>query len=45
MTARDDDSPHMYTIPVGQCNIQTSVDKSKYEDIHHNELLCPGESI
>ena len=24
---RDDDSPNIYTVPVGRCNLQTSVDK------------------
>ena len=28
---RDDDSPNIYTIPVGRCNLQTSLDESKYE--------------
>ena len=42
---RDDDSTNMYTVNVGQCNIQTSVDKTEYEDIHQNALICPGESI
>ena len=45
MVTRDDDSPNMYTVSIGQCYIQTSVDESKYEDIHQNEIICPGESI
>ena len=28
---RDDDSPNIYTVPVGRCDIQTSVDEYKYE--------------
>ena len=27
----DDDSPNLFTVPVGGCNLQTSVDESKYE--------------
>ena len=42
---RDDDSPNIYTVPVGRCDIQTSVDEYKYEEIHQNALICPGESI
>ena len=42
---RDDDNQNMYTVPVGQCDLQTSVDNSKYEEIHHNTLIYPGESI
>ena len=42
---RDDDSPNIYTVPVGRCDLQTSVDESKYEEIHQNALICPGDSI
>ena len=42
---RDDDSPNIYTVPVGRCDIQTSVYGSKYEKIHQNELIFPCESI
>ena len=35
----DDDSPNIYTIPVGCCDIQTSVDESKYDEIHQNALI------
>ena len=45
MVTRDDDSPNIYTVPVGKCNLQTSADDSKYQEIHHNELVCTGESI
>ena len=45
MLTHDDDSPNMYTVPVGRCDIQTSVDESKYEEIHQNSFICPGESI
>ena len=42
---RDDDIPNIYTVPDGQFDLQTSVDESKYEEIHQNALICPGESI
>ena len=42
---RDDDSPNIYTVPVGKYCIQTSFDKSKYEEIHQNVLIFPGGSI
>ena len=42
---RDDDSENIYTVPVGQCNQQTSVYESKYEDKHKNAWIVPGESI
>ena len=38
---RDDDSPDIYTIPVGRYDIKTSVDDSRYEEIHNNELFFP----
>ena len=43
--ARDYDSPNNYTVPAGRCNIQTSVNESKYEEIHQNALFSPGKSI
>ena len=42
---RDDDSPNIYTVTFGQWDLQTSVDESKYEDIHQDELLFPGGPI
>ena len=42
---RDDEIPNIYTVPVGRCNVYTSVDESKYEEIHQKALICPGESI
>ena len=42
---RNDGSPNIYTVPVGWCDIKTSVDESKYEEIDHNALIFPGESI
>ena len=41
----DDDSKNIYTVPIVQCNLQTSADEYKYEEIHHNTLICPGGSI
>ena len=41
----DDGSPNIYTVPVRQYNLQTSVDESKYEEIHQNARICLGESI
>ena len=41
----DDESPNIYTVPVGRYDIQKSVDESKYEEIHQNVLICPGGSI
>ena len=38
---RGDDSPNIYTVPVGKCYLQTSVDKSNYEEIHQNALIFP----
>ena len=42
---RDDDSQNIYTVPVGRCNQQTSVEDSKYEEKHKNALIVIGESI
>ena len=39
---RDDDIRHIYTVPVGRCELQTAVDESKYEEIHQNSLIFPG---
>ena len=41
----DDYSQNIYTVPVGRYDLHTSVDESKYEEIHQNELICPGGSI
>ena len=41
----DEDSPNIYTVPARRCDIQTSVYESKYEEIHQNELICPGGYI
>ena len=45
MVKRDEYSPNIYTVPVGRCDLQTSVDESKYEEIHHNALIFPGGYI
>ena len=45
MVTRDDDSPNIYAISVGWCDLKTSVDESKSEEIHQNALTCSGESI
>ena len=42
---RDDDSPNVYTVRIGGCNVLTSVDESKYEEKRQNSLICPGEYI
>ena len=42
---RDDDSPNFYTVPIGRCDLQISVDESKYEEMHRNSLTFPGEYI
>ena len=42
---RDDDSQNIYTVPVGQCNQQTSVEESKYEKKRKNALIVPGGYI
>ena len=33
-----------YTVPVGQCALHTSVYEPNFVDIHHNALICLGES-
>ena len=38
---RDDGSHNIYTVPVGRCNLQKSVDESKYEEINQNALIFP----
>ena len=42
---RDDESSNIYSLPFLRCNLQTSVDESKYEEIHQNALIFPGGSI
>ena len=45
MVTRDDYSQNIYTVPVGQCNQQTSVEESKYEEKRKNTFIVPVESI
>ena len=45
MVKRDDYSPNIYTLPVGRCDLQTSDDESKYEEIHQNALIFPSGYI
>ena len=33
-----------YTVPVGRCALDTSVYVPNFVDMHHNELICLGES-
>ena len=39
---RDDDSKDIYTVPVEQCNIQTSVEESKHEEKLKNAIIVTG---
>ena len=45
MVTRDYYSQNIYTVLVWQCNQQTSIEYSKYEDKHKNALIVTGESI
>ena len=45
MVTHDDDGPNIYTVHIGRCYLQTSVDESKYDEIHQNALICPDEYI
>ena len=45
MVTRDDDSRNIYTVPVGRCFEQTSVDEFKYEEKLKKSLIGPGKSI
>ena len=42
---RDDEGQNMYTVPVRQCNQQTSVEESRYEEKPKSALIVPGKSI
>ena len=33
-----------YTVPVGRCDIHTSVYEPNFVDMHHNALICLSES-
>ena len=40
-----DETKHKnYTVPVGQCALHTSVYVPNFVDMHHNALICLGES-
>ena len=41
----DDYSKKTYTVPVGRCNKQTSVEECKYEEKYKSILIVPGEYI
>ena len=45
MLTRDDDSPNIYTVPVGRCNQHKSIEEYKYEEKTKSVLIVPGESI
>ena len=42
---RDDDIQNIYTVPVGICNLKTSVEEFKYDDNCKNTLIVHGKSI
>ena len=42
---RDYDSQNIYTVPIGQCNQETSVEEFKYEEKQKNALIVPGGYI
>ena len=42
---RDDDSQNIYTVPVGRCFEQISVNEFNYEEKRKNALFGTGESI
>ena len=41
----DDYGQNIYTLPVGKCNQQTSVEDTKYFEKHNNALIVPCEYI
>ena len=44
-TVTCDETQHItYTVPVGRCALYTSKDEPNFLDMHHNELICLGES-
>ena len=45
MVTHDDDSKNIYTVPIGQCNQQKSVQYSKYEEKNKRALIVPGKYI
>ena len=44
-TVTCDETQHKtYTVPVGRCALHTSKDEPNFVDMHHNVLICLGES-
>ena len=44
-TVTCDETKHKkYTVPVGRCDLHTPVYVPNFVDIHHNVLICLGES-
>ena len=41
----NDDSQNIYTVAVGRCNQQTSIEESKYEEKRKNAFIVPGKYI
>ena len=41
----DDDSQHLYNVPIGWWNKQTSVEDSRYKEKRKSALTFPGEYI
>ena len=39
---RDNDINNIYTVTVGRCNQQKSVEESRYEDKTKSALIVPG---
>ena len=40
-----DETKHKtYTVPVGRCFLHTSVNVPNFVDMHHNAIICLGES-
>ena len=42
---RDDESQHIYTVRVGQCNQHTSVEEYEYEEKPNSVVIVPGNFI
>ena len=40
----DETKNKTYTVPVGRCALHTSVYVPNFVDMHHNALICLGES-
>ena len=44
MVTCDETKHKTYTVPFGRCFIHTLVNVPNFVDIHHNALICLGES-